>query len=98
MLVGIEQVLIIKLQQFPFGYICPGRMSTDVVENLFSSQRGINGSNNNPTYLQYCKGLNTILLSRKIVSTKSNAGGNVQACAALPYTLHGKKSLTKVQE
>jgi hypothetical protein len=97
MLIGFEEVVKIKLQQHPMGYMCPGRTSTDVIENFFSSQRGINGSNNNPTYLQYAKGINTILMSRKIVSTKTNAGGKVQACGALPYKLHSKKSFRQLR-
>ena len=89
---GFQQLVEIKLEQFPDGYIVAGRTNTDVVENFFSSQRGINGSNNNPTYLQFCKGVTTILLSRKLISTKSNARGKVSVGGALPYKLHVKKS------
>ena len=97
MLIGFHQLVEMKLALFPGSYIVPGRVNTDVVENFFCSQRGINGSNNNPTYLQYCKGVSTILLSRKLISTRSNAGGNITVGGAVPYKLHAKKSFRALQ-
>ena len=97
MLHGFSKLVEIKLRLHPVGYVVPGRVNTDVVENFFCSQRGINGSNNNPTYLQYRKGINTVLISRKIISTKSNAGGNVVLGGALPFKVHSGKSFKKLR-
>ena len=98
MVIGFKKLVEIKLSQFPAGYIVAGRTNTDVVENFFSSQRGINGSNNNPTYLQFCKGVSTILISRKLISTKSNARGEVSVGGALPYKLHVNKSFRSLKK
>ena len=59
---GFQQLVEIKLEPFPDGYMVEGPTNTDFMENFFSGQRGENGSNNNPTYLQFCKGVTTILL------------------------------------
>ena len=97
MLTGFQKLVEIKLHLHPVGYIVPGRVNTDVVENFFCSQRGINGANNNPSYLQYTKGINTILISRKIISTKSNAGGTVVLSGALPFKIHSGKSFKNLR-
>ena len=45
--------------------VMPSRINTDIVENCFSQQRSQkHGSNTNPTYLQYSKGVNSVLLGR----------------------------------
>ena len=58
--------------------------------NFFSSHRAMNGSNNNPSALQYAKGINTILITRRLVSTKSNAGGKEAVSGATPYNFDQK--------
>lgn len=92
MVVGLEQLVAVKLQNHQLGYIAPHRVNTDVVENFFCSHRGINGANTNPTALQYAKGINTIQISRKLVSTKSNAGGKTSVGGAKPYKFYAQKS------
>ena len=92
MLVGFQKLVEIKLASCPLGYICPGRTNTDIVENWFCNMRGINGANCNPTYLQYQKGINTILISRKMVSTKSNTKCKFTINGAVPYKVHTGKS------
>ena len=64
------------------GQSLPSRINSDVVENV-CQQRARNGDNTNPTYLQYCKNINTITLSQnsKSKSKKSNAGMK----GAMPY-------------
>ena len=97
MVVGLEQIVKIKLTQHPIGYVNASRTNTDVVENFFSSHRGINGCNNNPTVLQYSKGVNTIIISRKLVSTRSNAGGKISVGGAKPFKMHVKKVFKSVR-
>lgn len=87
-LTGFPVLVSTKLKNLPLSYIVAARTNTDVVENFFSSHRAINGSNNNPTALQYAKGINTILLTRKLVSTKGNAGGKVAVGGAKPFTFY----------
>lgn len=54
--------------------ISPGYMNSDIIENIFSQQRGIyHGSNCNPNYMQYCYGTNSITLGQSVISSKSNA-------------------------
>ena len=91
--IGFEQIVSNKLMTCPFSTITPSRINSDVVENIFCSQRGIcNGSTTNPTYLQYTKGMNTILLGQTIKSKKANAAGSKTIRSALPYKMHSKKS------
>ena len=97
MLVGFQSLCRIKLEQHPLSYVTPFRVNTDPVENLFGSQRGINGANNNPTALMYSKGINTIQISRKLVRLKSNAGGLTATGGALPYNAHVNKSFRSLR-
>jgi hypothetical protein len=97
MLIGFQKLVEIKLKQHPLGYINAGRTNTDAVENFFCSQRGVNGSNNNPSYLQYTKSINTILISTKILSTKSNSGSRVAVGGAVPYKIHSSQSFKKLR-
>ena len=97
MVIAFEEIVKTKLHHHPLSYVNAARTNTDVVENFFSSQRAINGSNNNPTVLQYSKGINTILISRKIVSTKSNAGGKFLVGGAKPYKTHVKQSFKSLR-
>lgn len=97
MLIGTCEMVKTKLRHHPMGYICLCRLNTDVVENFFSSMRAINGSNTNPTYLQYRKGINTIAISQTVVSKKANAGGTCTIAGALPYKFHAKKSFKKLR-
>lgn len=56
--------------------IIASRFNSDVIENVFCQQRGLhNGNNTNPTYLQYCSTMNTIIMGQTSVSRKSNTGG-----------------------
>lgn len=97
MIVGFSKLVEVKLLQCPLGYICPGRVNTDVIENFFCNIQGLHGFNNNPTYLQYQKAINTVIISRKMVSTKSNARCKVTVHGAVPYKIHSGKSFKKLQ-
>ena len=71
--------------KFSANSINASRFNSDVVENLFSQQRGLhNGCNTNPSYLEYSRTINTIILGQASVSAKSNTGGR----GAAPYTFH----------
>lgn len=93
MLMGTLEVIKIKLSEYPLSAVYLHRMNSDIVENVFSSQRGIcNGSCTNPTYLQYSKGINTIIIGQSIKSRKSNTGGKLCVGGALPYSFYKKSS------
>jgi len=93
LLVGFAKLVQLKLANNPLGYIKPFLVNSDIVENFFCSQRGIcNGSTTNPTYLQYSKGVNTIIIGQPIKSRKSNAGSQKVVSGALPYKFHVKQS------
>ena len=66
--------------------VMPSRINSDVVENFFCQQRSRNGDNTNPTYLQYCKNVNTISLGQtsKGRARKSNVGLK----GAEPFNFH----------
>lgn len=85
---GFHQLARMKLASHPLAYICVAHGNTDVVENFFSSHQAVNGCTNNPTTLQHSESVNTILISRTLVSTKSNAGGNMVVGGAKPFKLH----------
>jgi hypothetical protein len=54
--------------------IKPGYINSDIIENIFSQQRGLHhGAGSNPNYLQYCYATNSITLCQRLVSRKSNA-------------------------
>ena len=81
MIVGLQSLVEEKLTHSPLGSVCVNRVNSDIVENVFSSQRGsCNGSNTNPTYLQFCKGSTSVILGQSVVSKKANAscGPNVK--------------------
>lgn len=72
---GFYEFCALKLKKN--GYtINASRFNSDVIENIFSQQRGLhNGCNTNPSYLEYCRTMNTIILGEATVSAKSNTGG-----------------------
>ena len=93
MLLGTRSLIQLKLALFPLCSMYMCRLNSDVIENVFCSQRGIcNGANANPSYYKYCKGINTICIGQAVVSKKSNAGGEVCVGGALPFKCHSGKS------
>ncbi|KAK3089320.1 hypothetical protein FSP39_002711 [Pinctada imbricata] len=77
MLTSFPAVCIQHLNQFPEGSIKPSRFNNDVAENIFCQQKGLyNGNNGNPTYFNYSKSVNNIILGQSLKSRgrKSNAG------------------------
>lgn len=54
--------------------IIPNRVNSDVVENVFSQQRGLhNGANTNPSYLTYSQSINAVILGSTPISKKASA-------------------------
>jgi len=77
MLLTFKDICIIHLNRFPRGYVVPSRINSDIVENHFCQQRGLyNGSSTNPTYMNYCSTVNSIVLGQSLKSRgrKSNVG------------------------
>ena len=86
---GFEQICKARVRT---GFsVLPSRMNSDIVENFFCQQRARNGDNNNPTYLQYTKNINTITLGQcsKGRARKSNVGLK----GAEPYNFSKPKSM-----
>lgn len=76
LLIGFDEFCREKLTMSG-GSIMPNRINSDVIENIFSQQRGLhNGCNNNPTYQNYCYSMNSIILGETPISRKSNTGGS----------------------
>ena len=87
-----------------FDYLCNSRISrngysvtpcyinSDPIENIFCQERGIhNGLNTNPTYYQYSKAINSVILGEKSISRKSNTGG-IDHCTQ-PITFYTKSAV-----
>ena len=73
LLMGFQQMCCHKFKQRVIS-IVPSCVNSDMVENIFCPQRvKFNGSNTNPTYLQYCNTMNSIILGQSTKSQKSNA-------------------------
>lgn len=77
MLVTFPDICKKHLQEFEGASIKPSRFNNDIAENIFCQQKGLyNGNNSNPTYYNYSKTVNSILLGQSLKSRgrKSNAG------------------------
>ena len=69
----------------------PGYFNSDIIENFFCQQRGINhGCCTNPTVNQYGPGVNSIVLGQLSVSRKCNSGSKT-----LPFGASTAKPLNK---
>ena len=55
MIIGFKQMCIETFREHPTTLIYPWRINTNLVENIFCQQRSLNGQNDNPRYLDYCK-------------------------------------------
>lgn len=85
-LIGFEEMCTEKLKNGSSS-IVPNRINSDVIENVFCQQRGLyNGNNTNPTYLNYCRTMTTVILRQNTISKKSNVGGSISG--AEPYRIH----------
>jgi hypothetical protein len=92
MLIGFCRLCQNKLTYSPLGSICPSRISSDLVENFFCCQRSLNGSTSNPTYLQFCKSVNTLVITQNSLTKKGNSSTAVSVGGAKPFKCHVNKS------
>ena len=90
----LSMVAIIKRRVSAGETILPSRINSDIIENFFCQQRAtLHGACSNPTYLQYAKGVNSVLLASrsKGAAKKSNPGIN----GAVPYNFDINQPLVK---
>jgi len=97
MLLGFARICINKINYSPLGSICPSRISSDIVENFFCCQRSLNGCTTNPTYLQFSKSVNTLIITQNSLSKKGNAATKVTVGGATPYKMYSKKSFRGIR-
>ena len=65
-IIGFEELCQMRHAHAPGSSIVPSRLNSDVLENIFSQQRGIhNGTNTNPDYVTYKQTVNSIILNNK---------------------------------
>ena len=74
MIIGFEEICKEVFREHPETYLLPWRINTNLVENIFCQQRGLQGQNDNPRYTQYQSGMNTVLLGCRTTTNKSNTG------------------------
>ena len=56
--------------------IIPGTINSDIIENTFCQQRAsYHGANTHPDYATYAHSMNAIIFGERVVSSKSNSGG-----------------------
>lgn len=87
MLITFPEVCRIHLKDFPHGGVVPSRFNTDIIENSFCQVRGLyNGSNTNPSYADYCKTVNSMILGQPLKSRGRNS--NVGILSAKPFSFY----------
>ena len=74
MVIGFQEVCRETFREHPSTSILPWRINTNLVENIFCQQRALQGQNDNPRYIQYQSGMNSVLLGSRTSSSKSNTG------------------------
>ena len=90
---SFKNIVHARLDEYPGCHVTPAIMNSDVIENLFSSQRSrCHGANTNPTVLMYGKGVNTIILTTSVASNKKNANTSAAVGGATPYKLLANKT------
>lgn len=76
LILAFEELCHYKMKKSHFS-IVPGRINSDVIENMFCQQRTLHsGANTNPTYIEYSRNVNSVILGETSISRKSNTGGN----------------------
>ncbi|KAL9977997.1 hypothetical protein ACROYT_G015469 [Oculina patagonica] len=73
MIMGLEQVVKIKMSHFKEGGIKPVIINQDILQNIFCQVRGSNGQNNHPKYYQYSSTLTAVNIGQTVISKKGNA-------------------------
>lgn len=86
MLLSFPAICQQHLEMIPGASIKPSRFNNDIAENIFCQEKGMfNGSNSNPTYANYCKTVNSVVLGQSLKSRarKSNAGLESAKCFSI---------------
>lgn len=74
---GFRELCTDKLLYSSATSFVPGRINCDIIENVFSQQRGLyNGNYTNPSFLSYCRTMNSIITGQPSVSRNSNTSGS----------------------
>lgn len=73
-MIGFRELCKITFKKHPGCSIAVNRTNSNIVENVFCQQRGLNGQNDNPNYVQYGSTMNSILLGQASLTKKSNTG------------------------
>ena len=88
MIIGFKEICSVAFKAKPGAYIFACRTNSDIVENVFCQQRGRNGQNDNPRYIDYGPTMNGILLGQTTTTSKSNTG----SIESLPFFKPSKVS------
>ncbi len=79
MILGLEQVVKFKTENFRSSTIKPVFLSQDLVENIFCQVRGSNTQNDNPDYGLYKSSLTSVQIGQTLLSKRGNTSGNTNA-------------------
>ena len=96
-MVGFRSTIANITERHPGARVIGALLNSDVIENMFSSQRSrCNGANTNPTTLQYSKAINTIVMtSERRRSGKRNAASDSSVGGAFPYKILAGKTFSE---
>ena len=96
-LLGFLEICFYVTQNHHGWSVIPAMINSDAIENQFCQHRGkFNGSNTNPTALQYRHNINSVILGQAAVSKKSNAFASMSKCENLPFsTIKSVRKSTK---
>ena len=93
-LIGFVELVKKVATEYPGSSVVPSNINSDAIENHFCQQRCLcHGANTNPTYSQYAKAQNSIILLQPAVSKKGNA-----SATQMPTTPVAMNSLLSITE
>ena len=93
LIIGFDTVCKSRITRNLYS-VKPCYVNSDAIENIFCQVRDVlNGLNTNPTYSQYSKTMNSIILGQHSTSRKANTGGKTQH-AAQPVAFYCDKPLS----
>ena len=93
LIIGFDTVCKSRITRNLYS-VKPCYVNSDAIENIFCQVRGVlHGLNTNPTYSQYSKTMNSIILGQHSTSRKANTGGKTQH-AAQPVAFYCDKPLS----
>ena len=93
MLLVFKEICIIHLNKLPCGYIVPSRINLDIVKHHLCQQCGLcNGESTNPTYMNYCSTVNSIVHWQSLISRGRKS--NDRLVAAASYSMYTGDTLS----